>query len=160
MISRRFPKPLFSIVSRPIVLGFFLAGFSLAGFGCGFRAPGPAWRYPTTTVTGRLTLSSQPIPDGWVTLEPFGATIGDQVIGRLDGEGRFRIEGAPIGPLQVRLRFPVDLAAAIAGTDPRRQKQLQILASPGSPLHITTELGKTRSFDFDLASHLGPIQLP
>ncbi|MFO0946168.1 MAG: hypothetical protein U1D30_09520 [Planctomycetota bacterium] len=128
--------------------------------GCTYQPPGPPWDYPTTTVSGRITYAMKPIPDGWVTLEPFAETVGDQVIGRIDKEGYFQIEGAPIGPLQIRIRFSRELADALAGNDPRRQRALLNLASPGSPLQIRTQPGKPESFDFDLVRILGPSGRP
>jgi hypothetical protein len=118
--------------------------------GCEFTPPGGPTRFPKSSVEGAVLLAGRPLPNGataWVTFYPEGSARGDVTVCRVNADGNYRSDHAPVGPLNVR----IDVAPSVlAGLPFEVRRWVQVLRGPGSPLRMETREGEVTRFDFDL----------
>jgi len=90
------------------VLSGALALFALLAAGCDaeLRKPAP----PTRPVSGRITLSGQPLSWGWLELYPLPGTVGGLTSLVIRPDGSFTGPAVPVGRHQIRLFAPGDTA--------------------------------------------------
>src|SRR5208283_2687246 len=71
-----------------------LVACALASCGCGRP------RYPSSTVTGKVSIDGEPVPKGYITFSPLSGTNG-QVVGAPIAKGEYRCERVPQGNVHV-----------------------------------------------------------
>lgn len=74
-----------------------LAGLS----GCGEEL-GPE-TIPTTEVSGIVLMSGEPLGQGWIEFQPIDGALGDIRSARIQPDGTFHADRAPIGRVAIRL---------------------------------------------------------
>ena len=94
-------------------------------------------RIPTASASGVVTMSGQPLSPGWIEFQPYDGALGDPASTRINPDGSFRFERAPLGKVVVRLYgVPLEAKAAIwllRTTSPIRR----VTQSPeGPPMQI------------------------
>lgn len=134
------------LMIRTIITTFLIVSVLV---GCEHTSPGPPWRYPTTTLAGRVTFGGEPLEKGWMSLQPFGGTMGDHVIVPIQ-DGQLLAEKVPVGSLQIRIFLPNAAAQDILTRYPHLQARLNLIRDPGSPLEVVTRVDRPSSFTFDI----------
>ncbi len=69
--------------------------FAIGFLGCSEEL-GPE-RFPTTNVTGTLTIGQQPVTGGWLMIDPGTGVPGNLRIARIQPDGRFALDKVPVG---------------------------------------------------------------
>ena len=134
-----------------------IAVIALAALGgCNGCIPpaGPA-NLPVARITGIVTLLGRPLPAnarGWVSAYPTDGARGDAATTRMGADGRYVIDGAPAGPVQIRIELAPATAAALP---PNVRSRIAGYRGPSSPLKAKTEAKETARVDVDLALGAG-----
>jgi hypothetical protein len=118
--------------------------------GCRYEPIGKPSHFPTTRLSGRVTLAGKPIPKGWVSLFPLGSTLGEPLLVPIEEDGNYSTEKAPIGPLAVRVTLPKSDMEAIKKNDAAIANRLETLGGLKSPLRVETKSDSNNRFDVDL----------
>ena len=123
--------------------------------GCEYEAPGQPFRYPTVALSGTITLNSKPIKNGWITVMPVGATIGDHRIVPVNDDGTYTFRDAPIGKLALKVRISdatrQEFLATVPASAARNvEAHLRMLAMPNNSLSAETFANQSNRHDFDL----------
>jgi hypothetical protein len=75
----------------------------LCACGCGHEPIVGPENFETTPLTGQVRLLGRPIGKGWIELSPIDGTTGHLRAGRLNPDGSFVIDRAPVGRVAARL---------------------------------------------------------
>jgi len=88
--------PAFRVDFRHCFFGvtFLLVACAFVSGGCGRS------RYPSATVTGRITIDGAPVPKGYITFSPVTGTKGPAV-GAAIANGEYRCDKVPQGSVHV-----------------------------------------------------------
>jgi hypothetical protein len=102
-------------------------------------------RFPTTSVSGRLTIRGQPVGGRWLEFLPGEGTLGNLRSAPLRPDGTFRVDRLPVGKLAIRLAGPP--------LPPTGNRDLDaFLARVGGAHWIVRDTGKSpRAMTIDLA---------
>lgn len=129
--------------------------------GCNTSPPGKPFRYETVVVEGRITIAGHPVRGGFISMHPFGGTVGDHAIARISDDGRFRIESVPIGPLSVRVNVPESFLPQNQAFPANFARYLELLRSPSSPLRFESHKHDAPiPYDLDLIAGPQPSSSP
>ena len=107
---------------RPLVVVCLLLVISLvmiAFSGC--REELHSEVFATATVQGVVQVSGQPVPGGYVEIQPAPGTMGNLRVGPIAPDGTFHLDRVAVGPVVVSLsRLPIGLIPSVRGpVDPR-----------------------------------------
>jgi hypothetical protein len=106
--------------------------------GCQFTPPGKPSSYPTTTVVGTVTVDGRAVRGGWISVHPWGGTLGDHAIGRIRDDGTYRIEAVPIGRLSVQIHVAPGMLPDNRVAPANFRQFLASIRGPMTPLRLDT----------------------
>lgn len=115
---------------------------------CAIHPPDRPEDFPTTVLEGTIRANGAPIDQGWISVFPMGPTVGVPAYARILA-GRYRMDDAPVGSLQVRITLPRSQRDSLRGNSPLRY-QLHEISRNASPLRVVTRAKQTTTFDFDI----------
>lgn len=131
----------------------------LSALASGCRPLGAPFRPKTTNVKGRILLAETPVPFGFVTLVPAGATVGDLTIAPIGADGTFLARETPVGRVQARFSFPEQKLATLLATHrqwaPIVLPRLRNLTGIASAVEWQIHADRENDITFDLA--LSPL---
>ncbi|MBX9652515.1 hypothetical protein K2Y11_02735 [bacterium] len=92
-----------------------------------------------------------------MSLFPLGSTLGEPLLVRVNADGNYSTDKAPIGPLAVRVTLPKSDIEIIKRNDSAIASRLETVGGLKSPLRIKTKPDSINRFDVDL---LLPLPTP